>query len=269
MSSRPRWLLLGLAFVALPAGSAAAQTGDPPCGPGVAPAATIRGIDMEGGGGPLTATHTIALELESGDEPIQDFTVELPPGAEPRRVGPSPGFRVDAPGPVPVTARWSHFDAASGSSCTASAEATLNIDAARPLRFIPATPRRGRISTLDWRVRIGRNADLRPVEMRLRGVRRARLPRPSTPLKTLTFALRRGDPGLWSGRPERVLRSAGWRFAAGFNEENEIFITMRTFRGRRRGFGFDFELLQAGRRIGRARGVGRCGYLLCDYRTVR
>lgn len=246
----------------LAAGRAGAQEPDPPCAPGVAPAATIRATDVEDGGGSLTATHTLALELDSADGPIEDFTVAPPPGAE-------PGFRVDAPGPLPVTATWSHFDAGSGSYCTASADTTLAIEAARPLRYIPATPSRGRIASLDWRVRIGKNADLRPVEMRLRGVRRARPPPPSTPVQTLTLALRRGDQGLWWGRPERVLRSAGWRFAAGFHDRNEIFITKRTFRGRRRRFGFDLELVQAGRRIGRARGVGRCGYLLCNYRTVR
>jgi hypothetical protein len=261
------WLLLA-AFAALPAAPASAQESDPACAPGVAPGATIRALDVEDGGGSLTATHTIALELESGDEPIEEFALALPPGVEPRRVGPSPGFRVDVPGPVPVTATWSHFDPASGSSCAASAAATFGIEAARPLRYIPATARRGRIASLEWRVRFGEDADLRPVELRLRGVRRARLPRPSTPAQTLTFALRRGDRGRWSGQPERVLRSAGWRFAAGFRDGGDIFVEMRTFRGRPRGFGFDLELVQAGRRIGRARGVGRCGYLLCDYRSV-
>jgi hypothetical protein len=265
---RPRWALVVVLLV-LASGPAGAQTADPPCAPGVAPAATIRATDVEEGGGSLTATHTIALELDSADGPIENFTVALPPGAEFRRVGADPGFRVDAAGPLPVTATWSHLDAGSGSYCTASADTTLAIEAARPLRYISATQRRGRIASLDWRVRIGNNADLRPVQLRLRGVRRARLPRPSTPVRTLTLALRRGDQGLWWGRPERVLRSAGWRFAAGFHDKKEIFITMRTFRGRRRGFGFDLELVQAGRRIGRTRAVGRCGYLLCDYRTVR
>jgi hypothetical protein len=256
------------ALASLAGGPAAAQESDPPCAPGVAPAATLRGVDVEDGGGSLTATHTIALELDLAAEPIEEFAVALPAGAEPRWVGPNRGFRVDAPGPVPVKATWSHLDYASGEYCTASAEATFGIEAARPLRYIPATPRRGRIASLEWRVRFGRDADLRPVELRLRGVRRARLPRPSTPAKTLTFALRRGDRGRWSGQPERVLRSAGWHFAAGFRAGGDIFVEMRTFRGRRRSFGFDLELVQGGRRIARARGVGRCGYLLCDYRSV-
>jgi hypothetical protein len=145
----------------------------------------------------------------------------MPPGAEILYVGPSPGFRFEAAGPWPVTARWSHFDAGSGSFCTASAETTLSVEAARRLRYIPARPRRGSIATLEWRMRIGENADLRPVELRLRGVRRPRLPRRSTPVQTLTFSLRRGDRGRWWGQPERVLRSAGWRFAAGFRDKNE------------------------------------------------
>jgi hypothetical protein len=266
---RPSRLLLLAAVAALPAGPAAAQESDPPCAPGVAPPGTLRAMDTEDGGGPLTATHTIALELETAEGPEEEFAVALPPGVEARWVGPNRGFRVDGPGPVPVTATWQHYDPATVSYCTASAEATFDVEAAKPLRFVPARPRRGRIAGLEWRVRFGKDADLRPVEVRLRGVRRARVPRPSVPVKTLTLALRRGDKGRWWGQPERELRSAGWRFAVGFRDVGDIFVEMRTFRGRARGFGFDLELVQAGRRVGRARGVGRCGYLLCDYRSVR
>jgi hypothetical protein len=105
--------------------------------------------------------------------------------------------------------------------------------------------------------------------VRLRGLGRARLPGASALVQTLTLALRRGDRGRWWGQPERVLRSAGWRFAVGFRDGGDIFVELRTFRGRARGFGFELELVQAGRRIGRTRGVGSCGYLLCDYRTIR
>ena len=103
---------------------------------------------------------------------------------------------------------------------------------------------------------------LRPVEVRLRGVRRARLPGPSAPVQTVTFALRKGDRGLsYDGRAIRMLRSAGWRFQATFgHSERDIRIDWPHYPGPGRGFGIDLELTQAGRVIGRTRAVGRCSY---------
>jgi hypothetical protein len=263
-------LVLSLAVASAAIWPAAAQTpdpADPPCPPGVAPSATIRADD---GAGPLTATHTTALSLETSDEQIDDFTVALPPGAKAVRGGATPAFHVDAPGPVPITATWSHLVLEDASYCTASAATTLNVEPATPLRYIAPRTRSGVIAD-DWRVRIGENADLRPVQLRVRGVRRARLPGASAPVETVTFALRGGDKGLtYFGRASRTVRSAGWHFDTTWARRDELRISMRDHSNARgRGFGFELELTQASRRLGRTRVVGRCNDLFCIPRRVR
>jgi hypothetical protein len=158
---------------------------EPPCPPGVAPAATIHAEDRDDGNGSLTATHTIALRIGTAEGEVESTSVTLPPGIERRQAGPSPAFRADAPGPVPVAMTWLHFDRQTGSDCTAAVTTTLQISAAKPLRFVPPPRRIRQMNSLEWRVRVGADADLRPVEMRLRGSRRARLPRPGAPLRRL------------------------------------------------------------------------------------
>jgi hypothetical protein len=242
---------------------AAAQAPDPPCPPGVAPSATIRT-------GNLTATHPIDLLLQTSEDEIGEFEVALPPGAVQDGWSAPTAFHVDAPGPVPITATWRHFAPELGGYCSASTASTLNVGPAKPLRY--TAPRtRGGVLAGDWRVRIGKNADLRPVQMRLRGVRRARVPSASAPVTTVTFALRGGDKGLsYFGKALRTVRSAGWRFDATWARRDEIRISMRDHSNRRgRAFGVELELTQAGRRLGRTRLVGRCNDLYCAPRTVR
>jgi hypothetical protein len=117
-------------------------------------------------------------------------------------------------------------------------------------------------------IQAGKNADLRPVQLRLRGVRRARLPGPRARLQTVTLPLRRGDAGLPLGRA-RTLRAARWRFIINFVDAHQIVIggqipnTGRGRRGPSRGYGFSIVLVQAGHRVGRIRATGRCGYLGC------
>jgi hypothetical protein len=268
-----RWLPLA-ALAALLAGPAAADAA--PCPPGVAPTATLRASDLERDGGPLTATHTINLELETADGAvIDDFKLALPPGAVAVRSGPSPSFRADAAGPVPVTATWSEYDSTSDADCSASVQATFALEAPKPLKFIaPRAGSRG-ISELNWSLRVGKASDLRPVQVRVRGVRRARLPGPSAPVQTLALGLRSGDPGRMLFGTGRVLRSAGWRFRIGPFFQSEFPIRMyKVERGRgRRGFGFELELVQAGHRIARSRGIGSCRFTsvgpLCRARTMR
>jgi hypothetical protein len=153
---------------------AAAQAPDPPCAPGVAPSATFRTSD-------LTATHPIDLLLETSEDEIREFEVALPPGAVRDRWSSPTAFHVEAPGPVPITATWRHFVIEDAAYCTASAATTLNVEPAKALRYIPPPRSKGYLDSLDWRVRIGKGADLRPVQVQIRGVRRARLPR--RPLK--------------------------------------------------------------------------------------
>jgi hypothetical protein len=263
----PAVLVLCLAAGSAAVWPAAAQAPDPPCAPGVAPSVTIRADD---GGGALTATHTIGLLLETAETEIDEFSIALPPGADAVRGGASPAFQTDSPGPVPITATWQHLVLEDASYCTASAATTLNIEPAQPLRYIAPRTHSGVIAG-DWRVRIGKEADLRPVQLRVRGVRRARLPSASAPVTTVTFALRGGDKGLtYFGRALRTVRSAGWHFDATWDERDEIRIAMRDHSNRRgRGFGFELELTQAGRRLGRTRVVGRCNDLYCIPRAVK
>jgi len=268
------WLLA--APMALLAGPAGAQAADPPCPPGVAPSATLRASDLERDSGPLTATHTITTELETADGAVlHDFTLALPLGATAVRSGPSPSFRADAPGPVSVTATWSEYDLNSDSNCTASVQATFTLAAAKAPKFIAPRPGSRGISELEWSLRVGGGTDLRPVEVRLRGVRHARLPSHSAHVQTLALGLRSGDPNRLLFGTGRVLRSAGWRFRIGPFFRGEFPIRMyKVERGHgRRGFGFELELVQDGHRIGRTRGVGSCRFTsvgpLCGARTMR
>ena len=247
---------------------AAAQAPDPPCAPGVAPTATIRATDD---GGSLTATHPIDLLLATPEDEISEFEVVLPPGAVRDRWATPTAFHVDAPGQVPITATWSHFVVEDAADCTASATTTLDVGPAKPLRYIGPSRHKGWLSSLEWRVLIGKDADLRPIQVRIRGVRRARLPGASAPVVTVSFALRGGDKGLsYNGRALRTLRSAGWHFDADVTRRGaELDIHMRDHSNRKgRGFGVELELTQAGRLLGRSRAVGRCGDLICNG-TVR
>jgi hypothetical protein len=233
----------------------------PACPSGIAPEPSIRAYDVEDKGGRLTATHTIGLEAQDRDGSLRNVVFTLPRSAATRGTESNPAFSVDTPGRVPVTATWSHYVEADGSTCTASADTTLRIEAARALQLTAPRPGLSQNEHLAWSIRAGRDADLRPVEVRLRGVRRS---------QTLTLALRRGDDGVGWGSRARVLRAAGWSFNFGLAEENAVLVTARApERGKRRDFGFELDFVQAGRRIGRTRATGVCAQLGCRYRTRR
>ena len=221
-----------IAFVAAPVASASARPpapADPPCPPGAVPPVTLSAGDLEDGDRDLTATHTITLYAEDAEGiEIDDFALVLPPGAQ-TVPGERDSFRSDAPGPVTVTVRWQHFVVGDGtglppaSECTASTTATFNLEPPKPLRVV--LPRPGGMSELFWRLRVGEDADLRPVEARLRGVRRARAPRSSTPAQTFTIGLRAGDKPMFLGSG-RVFRSAGRRVRFGHYFRGEFPIRM-------------------------------------------
>jgi hypothetical protein len=269
MDPRPLWLLaVPLAMLAVPA---AAQAAEPPCPPSVTAGAKLAASDVESLGGPLTATHTIDVELVTANGGSADFKLALPAGA----VALPSGFRDDTPGAVPVTATWLDYDPSTFSDCTASVQTTFTLVAAKPPKFVAPRPGKRGISELEWSLRVGKSSDLRPVEVRLRGVRRAKLPSASTHVQTLALGLRRGDPNRMIYGTGKVLRSAGWRFRVGPFFQNEFPIRMyKVERGHgRRGFGFDLEVFQGGTRIGRTRGVGSCKFTsigpLCGVRTTR
>ena len=259
---------IALALLALmPFGGPSVAQTDPPCPAGVAPGATFRADDLQDRGGSLTATHTIGLELLIAGEvdPQTEFEVSVPPGVTTGWQG-SPTVRADAPGPLPITATWLYYPPG-GNPCTASAQTTLTLEAAGAPRYLAPRRSRGYTTQFEWFLRWGKNADLRPVELRVRGVRRARLPSSSAPAKKLTFSLRGGDKGAFyfAGR-ERAVRSAGWKFSVGSLHDWPRILMHGA--GRRRGFGIDLQLLQGGHRIGRTRIVGRCDSLACHYRAV-
>jgi hypothetical protein len=259
-------LALALIALLLLAEPAAAQTTAPPCPPGVAPSVTLRAADD------LIATHTIALELETADGAfIDDFKLTLPPGAKSVPAGPSLGFQADTPGPVSVTATWLEYDRNADADCSASVATTFTLVAPKPLKFVAPRPGSRGISELDWSLRVGARSDLRPVEVRLRGIPHARLPAGSAPVQKITLGLREGDAGRMLTGTGRVLRGAGWRFRVGPFFRNEFPIRMTNPKKRR--FGFDLQLVQGGRRIGRTRGVGRCEFTsvgpICRARITR
>lgn len=262
-------LAVALLVPLLLAGPAAAQSPAPPCPPGLAPSATLRA------GEALIATHTIDLELETaGGIFIDDFKLTLPPGVESVRGGPTPAFRSDSAGPVSLTATWLEYDRNADAECSASVAGTFTLAAPRPLKLVaPRLGARG-IGELNWSLRVGARSDLRPVEVRLRGIRRARLPGASAPVQTIALGLRSGDPGRMLTGTGRVVPSAGWRFRVGPFFRGEFPIRMsKPQKSRRTGFGFDLELVQGGRRIGRTRGVGRCEFTsvgpICRVRIAR
>jgi hypothetical protein len=256
--------------LALSGAAGAQDETEPPCPPGVPAGATIRARDIEDyGGAPLTATHTIELDVVTSDGTYPDFTTELPPGVVKR--GRGRAFQADRPGPVPVKVTWREFDPGAGSFCRASAEASFEMQAAKPLRYFP--PRRRTLGGADgtvWLLLVPKDADLRPVDVRVRGVQRGRVPRASDPLKVVTFALREGDKGLtYGGRSIRTVRSGGWLFDVTFGNYTKLTVQMRAFarRGGSRRFGIDLQLVQGDRQIGHNRFVGEClRYNICSYR---
>ena len=262
-----------LAVLALTGAVGAQADGEPPCPPGVGPAATIRGFDTEDGGGSLTATHTIGLEARDRNGFVPNVSFTLPDGAQARGTEHDPAFSIDSPGRVQVAATWSHNDEEDGSTCTASAQGTLRIGPTTPLDFSGLPPGPSALEYFQAGIKAGKNADLRPVQLRLRGVRRARLPGPKARLQTVTLPLRRGDAGLPLGRA-RTLRAARWRFIINFVDDHQVIIggqipnTGRGRRGPSRGYGFSIVFVQAGHRIGRIRATGRCGYLGCLGRVL-
>jgi hypothetical protein len=234
---------------------------DPPCPPGL-PAAAIVAQDA------LIATHEIALGVEVAGEPdpVREFDVGVPPGIRVGWAG-TPTIRTDAPGPVPVTATWSDYVQSLGTSCSRSVSTTLTIEPARAPRYIPPKRKSTLMSQLEWFLRLGKDADLRPVEVRIRGVKRARVPSASVPVRKLVFAFREGDRGVsYANGRSRTVRGAGWRFSAGFIRDRPR-VLMHGVPGRSP-FGVELDWVQGGRRIGRTRLVGRCHGFVCGYRTV-
>jgi hypothetical protein len=245
------------------------QAAPEPCPPGVPPNTSIRGFDLEDGGGVLTATHTISLEARDRDGAVVGASFTLPPGATQRGDAGNPAFSFDRAGAVPITATWSHYRDDVGADCTVTVHRDLRlVSPERRVRVEGPGRTTLNIDGFQSALRAGRNYDRRPVHMRLRGIRHARLPGPGAPAQTLTLAFRRGDRGLGFVGRQRILRAAGWVFHIGFATENTVVLGISNPTDRRRqAFGWELVFRQSGRRIGRISAVGRCGELGCRFRT--
>ena len=270
--SRMAVVALAVAAISLYPVAAGGQGQPEPCPAGVPPGTSIRGFDIEDAGGVLTATHTIGLEVRDGDGVISHTSFTLPPGATQRGDALNPAFSFDRAGSVPVTATWRHpLDDEESSDCTATVHRDIRL--ASPKRRVRVEgPGRTTLNIDGFQsaLRAGRNYDRRPVDMRLRGTRHARLPGPGAPAQKLTLGFRRGDPELGFDGRQRVLRAAGWVFRIGFATENTVVLGISNPADRRRqAFGWELVFRQSGRRIGRISAVGHCGLLGCTFRTGR
>jgi hypothetical protein len=251
---------------------AAGGQGQPaPCPPGVPPGTSIRGFDIEDEGGVLTATHTIGLDARDRDGVVTRASFTLPAGATERGDAVNPAFSFDRPGPVTISATWSYHRDDTDEDCTVTVRQALQL--ASPERRVRVQgPGRTTLNIDGFQsaLRAGRNYDRRPVQMRLRGTRHARLPRPGAPAQRLMLGFRRGDPELGFDGRQRVLRAAGWVFRVGFATENTVVLGISNPHDRRRqAFGWELVFRQSGRRIGRISAVGHCGVLGCTFRTGR
>ena len=110
--------------------------------------------------GQLTATHTISLEARGpdGPEPRAQFT--LPAGAQNRGDESDPAFSVDTPGPVPVTATWSHYVEATAPAAPQSAQGTLSAQAGNGVAL--HSPPSRRLDPRDVRIRDWCRQERRP-----------------------------------------------------------------------------------------------------------
>jgi hypothetical protein len=239
----------------------------PPCAPGTFPVPEIRSTDRYDGAR-LTATHPIGLEAR--------FASDDPGGV----TWSGAGVRGDTllaplPGPVVVRASWEQFPP-SGNECTASTAATLNVQPAVTPKLVA---RRPSFAGIAFDLRFVRAApNLGPLELRLRAVRGPRLPGPRVRFvvrslnvlneQSRTFATQihvtlHADPSQMFDSRNRLLRNPYITFVVGGGHIGKRF--------QRRGYGFELQVSQGGRRIGRARGTAdRCDPRFdCRQRSLR
>jgi hypothetical protein len=242
---------------------------------------TITAQDFEAGkGGTLTATHTIDVEANFSDGlGRDDFQASVPPGVNVRSAGPN-GVSVvsDAAGALPITLSWTEHPLG-GDDCTASTSTTLQLQAPTPLSF-GKLPRSLRPKLLKHHGKyygggfavtalIGRYTDRRPVELRLRGIARTRLPSPSMPFKVVTASLRTLDPGLGS---TRYLRSPKWQVTGRTNFQGTAFFLearQKTGSVHDHPVGYELQVLQAGRLMLRVQEAGTCNLGSCTWRIMK
>jgi hypothetical protein len=258
-----------------------AQSGAPPC-PAPVQAEWTAG-DVVTGGGTLVATHTIIVQVDFSDA-VDSGTVEIsaPPGVALVDPNSLAGRHLDlgtdriavvpdAAGPLPMTVTWQQDDlTADGGVCNGSASTTLQVQPALPLRLSSPGGLGGHgpvwASGFEWRTLLGPRTDRRPLTVRVRSVRSARLPGSGVPFQTVTLDPQ-ADPNF--DPPAHVLGTPGWLSTV---HADRIDITVRgepLVGGSEAPLGYELQVLQGNRQIADIRAAGHCSWIFCSWRKLR
>lgn len=274
----------GVVMLPAPVG---AQT-PPSCPAGIAAVPVFQAADpMDGSTDTkLTATHVIPVTAVFPDSapPVDKLTYTGPPGL-PVVTFRAPnardvdifdgniGFKPQAPGPLPVSVSWQQSDGTRTGTCSGTAGTTFQILAARPLR--PRTPRSSfsgpasQGSEYTWFTDVGKDADRRPLEIRVRSVRGAHLPGPRVAFKSTTIGLQPTDKG-W--QVDRVIRvpflQVGGNYEAGQPGFLNLLVGMRAVTSNPK-LGYELQIVQGRRLVGRIRAAGSCSAFGCNFTTFR
>jgi hypothetical protein len=252
----------------------AGAQGGAPCPPGFA-TPTVSAQDRQAGAaGTLIATHLIDINVDFADGSSPDVQISAPAGVHVDRST----VVSDSPGPLPLTLSWTQLQS-DGTDCTASTSTTLQLQAPAPLSFgkLPRSlqPKRikvhGRYYGGGWVLTalIRPNTDLRPLELRFKGIARSRLPSASMPFKTVLASLRNLEPGI---DKQRYLRGPKWQITSRVNfKRTALFLEagVKTGSSHDHPVGYEFQALQAGRLMIRVRAAGKCNFGGCTWRTFK
>lgn len=272
-----RGLAVGLlaALVGVATSGAGAQSAVGPCAPGTVTSATVTVQDSGGpNGGSATATHSLLLQVDFGDSSVVDrdsIQFSAPPPATLKPDGPSEfsGLFDDTPGPVPITVTWLQSISGSIDECSAGTSATIQLQAPVPVHLSKPPIRDVSRGGWEWVTRIGPHADRRPIEVRVRGVRKAKLPGSQVPFKIATVSLRAQDPGLGK---TRYFRTPRFLVTATYQDRFELVGEPRTKSVHEKPLGYEILVLQAGHQLAHIRAAGKCGDLFgvgCTMRIVK
>ena len=161
-------------------------------------------------------------------------------------------------------------------TCAGSASTTLQLQPATPVGRMTNTraaehqhPNLKFDLLWSFGVDVGRTADLDPVQVMARGVRRPRLPGAKLPFKSVTVPLRVGAPGFIDAKTYHI-NVPRWTIRTG-GDHHGFYISgnARGTSPRYATLGYEVKVLQSGGLLARLRLAGRCNSLACDMRTVR
>lgn len=253
---------------------AGGQSPPPPCSTQAADQPTIDVVDLdEAKSSTLVATHSLQVSVDffAPTAFVDDSSVSVSAAG---LTGASPlTFSTDTPGPLPISVSWTQDDGTGRGSCSASATSTVQLQAPAPIpRFKSLlTHQVVRMRyTLGWSIGafLKGTEDHRPVTVRYRGWRRARLPDSSVPFRTLTAPIRKGDPGFGSEIHKLALPRVEATVTAGPDIVAVKLSSVTTTR-HARPVAYDIWLTQADRTLARFRLAGSCSAFNCNMRTVK